>query len=158
MALVRHILSRKASFEEGQLYHEMKVLSDVLGYAGTYDQVNLGSSISLEVAARRIQALAEAYDGGIESPHWEVAKHIGDDDAQDVLAPEQRLEANRKARERMELERFRMRARATVEDIGAGGDVLAAVEAGGLANPDQAPRGRGRGTRGRGKGSRGAGR
>ena len=136
----------------------MKVLIDVLGYAGNYDQVNLGASMSLEVASRRNQSLAEAYDGGIESPHWEVAKHIGDEDAQDVLAPEQRLEANRKARERMELERFRIRARTAVEEIGAGGDMLAAVEVGGLANPDQAPRGRGRGTRGRGKGSRGAGR
>ena len=88
------------------MFHELKVLVDIVGFAGTYDQLNMGAIIAGEAAWRRIQALVETHDKRVENPSWEVAQYVGGgDDVHDMLTAEQRMEATRKAEDRMEIER-----------------------------------------------------
>ena len=132
----------------------MRVLVDLFGYGGTYDQINLGALVSMEVACRRLQSLAEAYDRGVDQPSWDVAQYIGVNDEGDLLTQEQRHEANRKARDKLELDKFRQRVAQHVEEPGPAAGY---VEAGGLPATTP-PRGRGgRGSRGRGSRPRGGG-
>ena len=133
----------------------MRVLVDVFGYEGTYDQINLGAFVSMEVVCRRLQSLAEAYDRGVDQPSWDVAQHIGVNDEGDLLAQEQRQDANRKARDKLELDSFRQRVAQHVEE--EPGPATGYVEAGGLPATTPA-RGRGgRGSRGCGSRPRGGG-
>ena len=133
----------------------MRVLVDVFGYGGTYDQTNLDALVSMEVVCRRLQSLAEAYDRGVDQPSWDVAQYIGVKEEGDLLTQEQRYEANRKARNKLELDKFRQRVTQHTEDEHSPATGL--LEAGGL--PATAPpRGRGgRGSRGRGSRPRGGG-
>ena len=138
-----------------RVYHEMRVLVNVFGYGGTYDQINLGALVSMEVVCRRLQSLAEAYDRGVDQRSWDVAQYIGVNDVGDLLTQEQRHEANRKARDKLELDKFRQRAAHHTEE--EPGFAAGSVEAGGLP-ADAPPRGRGgRGSRGRGSRPRGGG-
>ena len=41
--------------------HELWVLVETLQTAGSYDQLNLGGVAALEVVARRVQLITEAY-------------------------------------------------------------------------------------------------
>lgn len=50
-------------------YHELKVLRDVLYFAGTFDQLNLPALMSIETVSRRIQAIADAYTNP-DKPSW----------------------------------------------------------------------------------------
>eukprot|EP00972_Heterocapsa_arctica_P107712 15864873-Heterocapsa_arctica.AAC.1 len=56
-----------------RIMHEMRVLMDIMVFAGTYDQVNVGALVSLECTARRAQLIVEAYTNPAR-PSWEAAR------------------------------------------------------------------------------------
>merc|ERR1712194_209641 len=44
---------------------------------GTFDQVNLGSLVSLEVGCRRLLEIVESHSRGLDFVDWQKAKHFG---------------------------------------------------------------------------------
>ena len=50
-------------------WHEMNSLIEALYVAGTYDQVNVGALVCLEVVSRRLLQYVEAYAHGAENPN-----------------------------------------------------------------------------------------
>lgn len=110
--------------------HELKVLCDCLYFAGVYDQVNIPALISLEIVARRIQAIADAYTNP-NKPSWENAKiFTGQGTADDVVSPTFRTYAVRKNKDELELLQARQKVRElrgspaiTTSDDGAGDGV-----------------------------------
>lgn len=92
-------------------YHEMKVLTDALFYAGTFDQVNIPALMSLEVICRRIQAIVDAY-GNPSRPSWENAKiFAGQGTPDDIVSPTFRNYATKKNKEELELLQARQKVR-----------------------------------------------
>ena len=128
--------------------HELKVLCDCLYYAGVYDQVNIPALISLEIVARRIQAIADAYTNP-NKPSWENAKiFTGQGTADDVVSPTFRTYAVRKNKDELELLQARQKVRElrgspaiTASDDVTGDGVNDALP----PKPRKPPRGRGRG-------------
>jgi hypothetical protein len=109
---------------------------------------------------RRLQHLVEAHSGGAESPNCQLARHIsGGRNPLDILSRDFRQEVTRKAKDELEIQAFRNRAKGGGRGGAAAPAVVAdAVAAGGLpdAGAAVAPRGRGRGRDGRGGGRRSA--
>ena len=137
-----------------RVMHEMTVLTDCLFFAGVYDQVNIGGLVSLEVIARRIQLIVDAY-GNPMRPNWDNAKffsgHAGPEDA---VSPQFRAWASRRAKDEAEVTLSRAKVR---ELRGAPVHGAAAEEGAGDGNAQPAAGAGGRG-RGRGRGpARGAG-
>ena len=65
---------RSKQIQEGdRISFEMKVLMESIYLAGTYDQLNLSSLACIEIIARRIQAIVDAYSSG-PIPDWHSAK------------------------------------------------------------------------------------
>ena len=92
-------------------YHEMKVLVDVLYYAGTYDQVNIPGFMCLEVVCRRLQAIVDAY-ANAGKPSWENAKlFTGQGAPEDIVSPVFKTYAAKKNKEELELLQARQRVR-----------------------------------------------
>lgn len=68
---------RSKQVQEGdRITFEMKVLVEALFVAGTYDQLNLAGLASMEVLARRVQAVVDAYSA-CPIPDWALIE--GDD-------------------------------------------------------------------------------
>ena len=129
--------------------HELRCLTDILHYAGTVDQLNLGGLVCLEILARRIQLMTDALQVPMR-PNWEAAKYFaGLPSADDVVSPSLRTYVARKAKDESEIFNARSRARelrigtaggggaggwGVVENAGAetAGVAAAAAEAGGL--------------------------
>lgn len=83
--------------------HEMRVLCDVLYYAGTFDQLNIPALVSLEVVCRRMQAVVDAYTNPTK-PSWENAKiFTGQGSPEDLVSPTFRSYATKKNRDELEL-------------------------------------------------------
>ena len=104
------------------MYHEMEVLLEMFFVGGTYDQLNLPSLASFEVAARRLQSIVDAHAG--EHPNWGSARLFsGVTSAEDIVMPELRHEVAKKAKEEAEVEAMRSKGRsaAVLEAVGAGG-------------------------------------
>ena len=91
--------------------HEMRVLCDVLYYAGTFDQLNIPALVSLEVVCRRMQAVVDAYTNP-SKPSWENAKiFTGQGSPEDLVSPTFRSYATRKNRDELELLQARQKVR-----------------------------------------------
>ena len=133
-------------------YYELDCLCSIVTVAGTIDQLNLGGSLALEIAFRRISGLAEAMAGGAANINWQLANFvIGDADSTALLSSERRSEVARDAREHLELSNLRTRLATSVNNAGAsdsGSNAAAAVDAGGLPVVAEIP------TKGGGKGGR----
>ena len=92
-------------------YHEMKVLTDALFYAGTFDQVNIPALMSMEVVCRRIQAIVDAYSNP-SRPSWENAKiFAGQGTPEDIVSPTFRNYATKRNKEELELLQARQKVR-----------------------------------------------
>jgi hypothetical protein len=116
------------------------------------DQFNLGGSLALEIAFRRISGLAEAMAGGAANMNWQLANFvIGEADGTALLSSERRSEVARDARDHLELSNLRTRLATSVANAGAldaGSNAAAAVDAGGLPAVGEMP------TKGGGRGGR----
>ena len=146
-------------------HHELSAWCRMLKHAATFDQLNIGSIVALETACRRIAAITTALSKGAAHPDWSMAAHIqGEQDPHELLSAARRTEANRAARDKLELDALRLRvtagvgsssgydqARITADLVDTG-----ALPATGDTNASQ-PRGPKPGRRDRGRG-RGAGR
>ena len=130
--------------------HEMKVLMDIMYFAGSFDQLNVGALVCLEVAARRAQLIVEAL-AVPGRPCWDSAKlYSGQSLAEDGVSPALRTFVAKKAREESEIIHARAKARELRGPGTAGAQAEAAVD-GAEASGGLPARGRGRG-RGGGRG------
>ena len=70
--------------------HELRVLVETLQAAGSYDQLNLGGLAELEIVARRVQLITEAY-ANPQKPNWDTSKFFaGTSAAGDAVSPKQK--------------------------------------------------------------------
>ena len=127
--------------------HELRCLTDVLFLAGCVDQVNLGGLHAVELVARRIAAIVEAY-ATPGRPNWEHARHYsGVGASEEVVAPALRSPVLRRAKEEHEV------ATARARNLPRGTPTDGKEEGGaGFGAGDGSRRGAGKG---RGKGGRG---
>ena len=128
--------------------HELKTLCDILWAAGCYDQLNLGSLSCLEMAARRVATIIEAY-ADPSKVNWTAAKFFREAGGIDeAIPPALRQHVLRRAKDEADIiaTRSRIGARQTPQwspDAGDGGEPK-------IADGGDAGRGGGRG-RGRGR-------
>jgi hypothetical protein len=104
--------------------HELCALVKTLKTAGTYEQVNLGGLASLEVVARRIQAIIDAYTNVPHSkPNWGAADlYEGGVAVDEGICDELTNYASRRARERQDLQSMRSRVQGKGKGKGLDGD------------------------------------
>ena len=129
-------------------YHELQVLVEIFYVAGVYDQVNGGGLACLEVAARRIQTIVDAYAVDPAKPSWSNARfYSGVGSVDDLVSPDLRQYVARQAKEESDIESVRQKTRTlghAAEAVATGG-----LPAGGGGGGDKAtkgkPKGRGRG-------------
>jgi hypothetical protein len=146
-----------------RVMREMKTLIMAIHYAGTYDQVNIGSLVCLEVLARRCQGIIDAHSVSSSTPNWKLAGfYEGGPGGVDTVADDLKRFAVRRARERDDLNaassggNYRGRnweADGNGAEPGAAGPKTTSGKgdqaAGGIATPKAKPKGGGRGrTRG----------
>jgi len=120
-------LSKKIQ-EHDRTYHEMLTYCRALYYSLTYDQLNVGSLVCLEILAQRVQGPLDAYE---EAPHKRpdfsaVRLFTGAATFENAVPKEMRQYVNRKAREEHDIALFRQRARhgtlsAVADDIAGDG-------------------------------------
>ena len=131
----------------GRVYHELKVLTDSIHYAGCHDQLNIPALVSMELLCRRVQSIVEAYTNPAR-PSWEHAKVFqGQASPEDIVSPVFRTYAVKKNKEELEL----LQARQKVQELR--GSPLSVVEdgagetaEGAAQRPPKGPKkGRGRG-------------
>ena len=58
------------------MHHELATLIDALYYAGSVDCLNLGGLLCLEVIARRLESIVEAFRDRQEQANWDTAKYL----------------------------------------------------------------------------------
>jgi hypothetical protein len=150
----------KGILKPSHVHHELTSLVDAFEYAGCVDQLNIGASACIECLVRRVLAIVEAYDRP-DQQNWQLAAELApSQEAGGLMTADLRAAATRKARDKMELERFRNTARLAVGprefEPGAAASVSDYVAVGGLPPPTVSapaviakyPRGsRGRGAR-----------
>ncbi|CAK0901265.1 unnamed protein product [Prorocentrum cordatum] len=129
---------------------EMKLLLEILYLSGCYDQVNGPSLASVEAVSRRVCQIIEAYSAGIPGrANWEGAKHFMPlANAASVAPPELRSHAHRRAKEEVEIENMRLKARGLQPAAGVEGSqpTLPGPGGGGRGGgPRGDPKGGGRG-------------
>ena len=136
--------SRVKKLDAGdRVMREMKVVCDCLYYGGVYDQVNMAGLASFEVIARRVQSIVDAYVNP-SKPDWSNARHFsGAASPEDLVSPQFRGWAARKAKDELDLTQARSRQEKHIGHTDTAGDGAADSGAATAA-------GRGRG-RGRGK-------
>ena len=70
-----------------KVYHELKVLTDSLWYAATFDQLNVPALITCEILCKRIQDVVDAYSNP-SKPSWENAGVFsGQGGPEDIVSP-----------------------------------------------------------------------
>ena len=95
-----------------RVYYEPKTIVDALEYAGSYDQVNLGSLVFAELLRLRVQTIAGAYENNPSKPSFVNAKYFsGLKSLSDADCPDLKSFAARKAEEETEVEKRRQKAR-----------------------------------------------
>eukprot|EP00435_Cladocopium_sp_Y103_P023715 s178_g5.t1 len=104
---------QKGVYESDRVMHELRCLTDIFYHAGTFDQLNMPVLSSMEVAARRIQSIVEAYSAGAPgAPDWSNSKlftgYIGPDD---LVSPQLRSWAARWGKEEVEISQARNKMR-----------------------------------------------
>ncbi|CAK0813206.1 unnamed protein product [Prorocentrum cordatum] len=102
---------------------EMKLLLDILYLSGCYDQVNGPSLASIEAVSRRVCQIIEAHSAGTPGrANWEGVKHFMPlANSASAAPPELRSHAHRRAKEEVEIENMRMKARGLHPGAGAEG-------------------------------------
>ena len=134
--------------ENDRISFEMKVLIESIYLAGTYDQLNLGCLASVEILARRIQAVVDAYSAG-PIPDWGAAKVMTlYRSPEDAISPQLRSWAARKNKEEMELAQSRAKLRDSRKGLVVEEASASAVADGvlpGAVKPKAKSKGRGRG-------------
>ena len=131
--------------KQERVYHELVVLLEIFYVGGTFDQVNMPCLVSFEVAARRIQTIIDAYADPTK-PSWTTAPLFsGVSSADDLVAPELRHFASKRAKEEADVESIRNKGRALLA-------VADAVATGGLPAPKATGGAGAAGAKGRGKG------
>ena len=122
--------------------------------AGSYDQVNLGGLMVLEVLCKRLAGIVAAHSNP-QRVQWEVAKYYtGVPSAEDVAGAAMRAHVARKMREDREGQQALRGAPIGVQDDGLGGGGGGGRGAGGEeGRGGGGGRGRGDGGRGRGRGA-----
>ena len=137
--------------QSDRVHHELKVLTDCLFFAGTFDQLNIPALVSLEVVCRRIQAIVDAYSHPTK-PSWENAKiFTGMGSPEDIVSPTFRTYAAKKNKDELELLQARQKVREL--RVGHGGDDADV----GDALPSRTPKGPKAKAKGAGKGGGGQG-
>ena len=89
--------------QSNRVDHEMKVITDALFFAATFDQVNIPALMSMECLCRRLQAITDAYTNP-NRPSWENAKVCaGQGMLEDIVSPAFRTYATRRNKDELEL-------------------------------------------------------
>eukprot|EP00971_Amphidinium_carterae_P017385 342789-Amphidinium_carterae.2 len=101
--------------------HELRTLTDILSFAGTFDQVNIGSLMCLEVCARRIQLLCDVYSNP-QKPNWEAARlFTGLPEVGDVVTRELRNHVAQRAQMEANILKARVKMREAKQNDEGGG-------------------------------------
>ena len=128
--------------------HELRTLVDILEESGSFDQLNLGGLVPLEIAARRVNLIVDAYKLG-GAPSYANAKYLTPlGDADEIIAPSLRSHIARRAKDDWEAVQYRKKA-GSVRAQGAAGATASDGGGGRAGGGDAERRGRG-GGRGRG--------
>ena len=88
--------------ESDRVMHELRCLTDVLFYGGTFDQLNMPVLVSFEVVARRIASIVDAYQAGGSSPDW-AKIFSGHQGPEDLVMPPLKTWAAGRGREEAEI-------------------------------------------------------
>ena len=140
--------------ESDRVMHELRCLTDVLFYGGTFDQLNMPVLVSFEVVARRIASIVDAYQAGNSSPDWANAKIFsGHQGPEDLVMPSLKTWAARRGREEAEIFNARTKMRelrrggapagAVADDVGDGSTLEPPGGGGPVRRPPRGGRGRG---------------
>lgn len=140
---------RAKQIQEGdRVSFEMKILIECIYVGGTYDQLNLSGLASMEIIARRIQAIVDAYSSG-PIPDWHSAKVMTlYKSPEDAISPQLKSWAARKNKEELDLAQSRAKVREGRKGLTAPEESGAAALADGAlpaAGPKVKPKARGRG-------------
>ena len=113
--MVRHhrfVARSKGIHSTDRVYHELSTLVDAIYHAGTYDQYNLGCSIVVEVIARRIQSIVDAYSNPGRIDFTQARHFVGTSSLEDAVDPALRNYVARKSKDEAEIQNARDKARA----------------------------------------------
>ena len=125
---------------------EMKVLTDAITFAGSYDQINVSALMCIEVLCRRASQIIEAYDGDPGRPNWAGVRYmLGDSHSLNVVPAAARSYNARKIKDEIEVDTARNRGAARAPPSGAADDRTDAPAAGGKAGGKGAGGGAGKG-------------
>lgn len=98
--------------DSDRVQHELRTIVDCIELLGCYDQVNLANLAGVEVLARRLQTVFDAYELNPQRPNYEAARYFsGMGTATDAVAPELRSCVAKRARDEAEVEKQRQKAR-----------------------------------------------
>ena len=98
--------------ETDRVYYELQTLCEILETAGCYDQLNLGSLVSMELCGLRLQTIIDAYETNPKQPSFDHAKYFsGMPSSSDAVSPSLRSFAAKKARDEAEIEKQRQKVR-----------------------------------------------
>jgi hypothetical protein len=95
-----------------RVYHELSTLVDAIYHAGTYDQYNVGCSICVEVLARRIQSIVDAYSNPGRIDFTQARLFVGTSSLEDAIDPALRNYVARRSKDEAEIQNAREKARA----------------------------------------------
>jgi hypothetical protein len=144
-----------------RVVRELRTLLMALHHAGTYDQVNLGSLICLEVLARRVQGIVDAHSVNAASPNWKLAEfYEGAAGGVDSVSEDLKRFAMRKAKDKWDLDAAALRASGGSTYHGTdygnayGGGATAGQAAADKTKTEAAPSG-GKDAKSRGRGGKG---
>ena len=80
-------------------------------HAGSYDQLNLCALASVEVLARRVATIVEAYAVDPTRPRWAGLKYLkGATSPLDIVDPQLRATNARKSKEELDIKNYRNRS------------------------------------------------
>eukprot|EP00435_Cladocopium_sp_Y103_P073271 s29_g43.t1 len=142
---------RSKQIQEGdRICFEVKVLVESIYLAVTYDQLNVSALACIEIIARRIQAIVEAYSSG-PVPDWHSAKVMTlYRSPEDAISPQLRSWAARKNKEELDLAQTRAKVREGRKGLVVPEEAAAGAVADG-ALPNSGPKAKAR-PKGRGRG------
>ena len=92
---------------------------DAVYHAGTYDQYNLGCSVSLEVICRRVQSIVDAYSTPGRIDFTQARHFVGSGSLEDAIDPALRNYVARKSKDEAEIQNARDKARANAPTAAA---------------------------------------
>ena len=104
---------QKQSADNDRVMHELRCLTDMIYYGGSFDQLNMPVLVSFEIAARRMASIVDASQaGGHSNPDWSNAKiFAGHQGREDLVMPSLKSWAARRGREEAEIFQARNKMR-----------------------------------------------